>query len=167
MRSIVGLVFALGVWCFSGLLEPTSADEKKPAAKEEPQKSSLDRFLEKFDKNNNGLIEPDEGPEPFKKNFKRLDTNNDGKLSREELKRIEDRLSQFTDVGKGPKGSRPAGRPGEIITPAAKGERLPDKLKVGDPAPDFSLPDSTGKKEIRLSSFKGTRPVVLIFASYT
>ena len=32
------------------------------------------------------------------------------------------------------------GRPGEIITPPAKGERLPDQLKVGDPAPDFSLP---------------------------
>ncbi|MBA2227527.1 hypothetical protein H0921_15310 [thermophilic bacterium 2918] len=63
--------------------------------------------------------------------------------------------------------SRPAGRPGEVNTPPAKGERFPDRLKVGDLAPDFVLSDPTGKREVRLSSFRGQRPVVLIFGSLT
>jgi hypothetical protein len=59
------------------------------------------------------------------------------------------------------------GRPGEINTPAAKGERQTDRLKVGDDAPDFTLPTLDGQTEVRLSSFRGKKPVVLIFASYT
>ena len=41
------------------------------------------------------------------------------------------------------------------------------RLQVGDAAPDFALrtPDRTA--EVRLSSFRGQRPVVLIFGSYT
>ena len=35
-------------------------------------------------------------------------------------------------------------------------------LKVGQPAPDFTLPDTTGKK-ITLSDFKGKKNVVLAF----
>ena len=42
-----------------------------------------------------------------------------------------------------------------------------DRLKVGDPAPDFTLPAVDGKETVTLSAFKGKRPVVLIFASYT
>jgi hypothetical protein len=67
---------------------------------------------------------------------------------------------------KQPKG-KAGQRPGEVNTPPAKGERLPDRLRVGDVAPDFSLPDVSGKKAVTLSGFKGRRPVVLIFGSYT
>ncbi|MBI2821576.1 MAG: redoxin domain-containing protein [Acidobacteria bacterium] len=35
-------------------------------------------------------------------------------------------------------------------------------LKVGDPAPDFELPDQSGKI-VRLSDFKGKKNVVLAF----
>ena len=35
-------------------------------------------------------------------------------------------------------------------------------LKVGDKAPDFTLPSSTGEK-ISLSQFRGKKPVVLFF----
>ena len=45
--------------------------------------------------------------------------------------------------------------------------RMPDTLKVGDPAPDFKLRTVDGKREVRLSEFRGQRPVVLIFGSYT
>ena len=41
------------------------------------------------------------------------------------------------------------------------------KLKVGDPAPDFTLKDPGGKRTVKLSSFKDKAPVVLVFASYT
>ena len=42
-------------------------------------------------------------------------------------------------------------------------------LKVGDPAPDFELKRlASGEGEmVKLSSFRGKQPVVLIFGSYT
>lgn len=39
--------------------------------------------------------------------------------------------------------------------------------KVGDLAPDFELQDPSGEKVVRLSDFRGKRPVALIFGSYT
>ena len=84
----------------------------------------------------------------------KLDKNEDGVLSREELTSIR------------PAGNAPRGRPGEVITPAAKGERHQDQLQVGDVAPDFTLPAAKGKRDVTLSSFQG-RPVVLVFGSYT
>jgi len=42
-------------------------------------------------------------------------------------------------------------------------------LELGDPAPDFELSRLGGKENetVKLSSFKGKQPVVLIFGSYT
>jgi acetyl esterase/lipase len=59
------------------------------------------------------------------------------------------------------------GRGDEIITPPARGERSPDTLKSGDLAPEFTLKDLAGQQEITLSSFRGKKPVVLIFGSFT
>lgn len=39
-------------------------------------------------------------------------------------------------------------------------------LKVGDPAPDFTLKTLDGANQVALSSLRG-RPVVLVFGSYT
>jgi hypothetical protein len=40
-------------------------------------------------------------------------------------------------------------------------------LRPGDPAPDFNLPTLDHTSMVRLSSFRGSRPVVLVFGSYT
>lgn len=40
-------------------------------------------------------------------------------------------------------------------------------LHPGDEAPDFDLPTYDHSARIRLSSFRGSRPVVLVFGSYT
>jgi hypothetical protein len=40
-------------------------------------------------------------------------------------------------------------------------------LHVGDEAPDFTLSTHDHKGHVALSSFKGNRPVVLVFGSYT
>lgn len=45
--------------------------------------------------------------------------------------------------------------------------RTRDTLRAGDPAPDFKLKTMGGDREVQLSSFKGKRPVVLVFGSYT
>jgi len=41
------------------------------------------------------------------------------------------------------------------------------QLRVGDPAPDFLLETLDRKEWVRLSSFRGEKPVVLVFGSYT
>jgi cytochrome oxidase Cu insertion factor (SCO1/SenC/PrrC family) len=45
-------------------------------------------------------------------------------------------------------------------------QRRDGNLKVGDPAPDFTVTDVEGKKTVRLLELKG-KPVVLIFGSCT
>ena len=40
-------------------------------------------------------------------------------------------------------------------------------LRVGDPAPDFALKTVDRSQSVRLSSFRGQEPVVLIFGSHT
>jgi len=40
-------------------------------------------------------------------------------------------------------------------------------LQVGDAAPDFELPTHDESDTVRLSDFRGERPVVLVFGSYT
>ena len=39
--------------------------------------------------------------------------------------------------------------------------------KAGDVAPDFELCDLNGENPVRLSSFRGQRPVALVFGSFT
>jgi hypothetical protein len=40
-------------------------------------------------------------------------------------------------------------------------------LAPGDPAPDFRLPTLDHRQTVYLASFRGSRPVVLVFGSYT
>jgi hypothetical protein len=39
--------------------------------------------------------------------------------------------------------------------------------KAGDEAPDFELRDVNGENPVRLSDFRGKKPVALIFGSFT
>jgi hypothetical protein len=64
----------------------------------------------------------------------------------------------------------------DILLPAMewRGEELawqleldPRSPKVGDLAPDFELQDPDGVTRVRLSDFRGKRPVALVFGSYT
>ena len=43
----------------------------------------------------------------------------------------------------------------------------PHAPKVGDIAPDFELRDSTGENPVRLSEYRGIKPVALVFGSFT
>ena len=46
-------------------------------------------------------------------------------------------------------------------------ERRHNRPKVGEDSPDFELPLYDGTGTLRLSSYRGARPVVLIFGSLT
>lgn len=39
--------------------------------------------------------------------------------------------------------------------------------KKGDRAPDFTLHDVDGRESVTLSNFRGSKPVALVFGSYT
>jgi hypothetical protein len=39
--------------------------------------------------------------------------------------------------------------------------------KIGDLAPDFELFDTNGENPVRLSDFRGQKPVALVFGSFT
>jgi len=60
-----------------------------------------------------------------------------------------------------------------ILLPAAAQSQRPGGRqqgagpRVGEPAPDFKLQTKDGQREVQLSSFKGQRPVVLVFGSFT
>lgn len=45
--------------------------------------------------------------------------------------------------------------------------RMASTVRVGDKAPDFKLKAKDGSREVALSSFRGKKPVVLIFGSFT
>ncbi len=48
------------------------------------------------------------------------------------------------------------------IARAQEAQQLMTKVQVGDPAPDFTLPDQNNK-QVKLSDFKGQKNVVLAF----
>ena len=60
-----------------------------------------------------------------------------------------------------------AEKPKQVEKRKGRGEWWPDKLKAGDAAPDFTLKSLDGPQTVTLSDFRGKRPVVLIFGSYT
>jgi hypothetical protein len=41
------------------------------------------------------------------------------------------------------------------------------RLRIGDPAPNFDLLTLDRQSRVRLASFRGEKPVVLVFGSYT
>jgi hypothetical protein len=153
-----------------------AADERNPAAAF--ASTTPQALLADHDKNKDGFLEKSEIPNWLARPFDRIDTNSDGKLSRAELDAVADRLAQqrpgaATRPANRPNaagragGGGPAEPPGVVVTPPARDERQPDKLKAGDVAPEFKLPDPAGKTEVALADLHKNKAVVLVFCSYT
>ena len=126
----------------------SSSSGKRPNQREARQKlaeSRVAQLLKRFDKNQDGLLDADEVLMNLKRRFAKFDTNKDGQFSKPELLKMQL----------------------ETNTRPARDERHSDTLQVGDPAPDFTLLDPQGKRKVTLSDFRGKKPVVLIFGSYT
>jgi len=97
------------------------------------------------------------------------DANKDGKIDAQEWKRGEERFRRLDKNSDGV-----IDRTDFIDTATPRRERnrraqmrRPDPPKVGAMAPDFTLLQKDGKSKATLSSFRGKRPVALIFGSYT
>lgn len=115
-----------------------------------------------FDGNRDGFVDASEAPPALARRMNQFDKNGDGKLDAAEFAPVAGRLGR-KDGGAGPTPRRQ----GEVNAPPAQGERYPDKLKVGDTAPDFTLPRADGAGEITLSEYQEGKPVVLVFGSLT
>lgn len=50
---------------------------------------------------------------------------------------------------------------------ASRARRVDKAPKTGETAPTFTLKSLDGKRDVSLASFRGERPVVLYFGSYT
>ncbi len=114
--------------------------------------------------------------------FRRLNSAGDGRLSAEEWKAAFGRMAGGKDHLT-PEDLRralfppPAGMPPGMVRPTRftrlmgllTGElgSLSEGAALNEPAPDFVLSTPDGKEKIRLSSFKGKKPVVLIFGNFT
>ena len=118
--------------------------------------------------------------------FREMDTDDDGRLTSEEWRayfhevagsQASLTLAEFRRVLLPPASTRNAGA-GQAMTPKLRHDRLVGVLKgdvgsfnegpqLGQLAPDFTLKTQDGQGPITLSSFRGKRPVVLTFGSYT
>ena len=105
------------------------------------------------------------------------DKNKDGKVTKREYSRGKERFARLDTDGDGALTAVDFAGSGNRSARRNRGTRRRDRRidrarqamapKVGAVAPDFTLRTPDGKEKHRLSSFKGKRPVALIFGSYT
>ncbi len=94
--------------------------------------------------------------------MKAIDKDGDGALSEEEFENRREALrSVMGQMRRGNRSAGPQDRPGR---PA---DADSEALKVGDEAPVFKLKSLDGESEFDLADYRGKKPVVLIFGSYT
>ena len=120
-------------------VSPESAEETPPAT---PALSVFEFLRAKYDADGDGRISPGEYRRSAEA-FARLDSDRDGGV---------------TPADFGPEWTERPFPQGFVY-----GEGGPE---LGDPAPDFRL-SSTRGETIELSSFRGEKPVVLVFGSFT
>ena len=88
-----------------------------------------------------------------------VDTSDDGEVQKDELAAL------FAKLDKNKDGSLGRNEMGRNQRGGQQTQRVPQR---GEVAPDFDLPlVESVKQTLRLSNFRGKRPVALIFGSYT
>ena len=153
-------VMFLGLALEIGAAREVAGADETASSRERAAKVDPPSLLAEFDKDGDEALSRSEVPDWMVRPFDRIDANRDEKLSVDELRLVADRLARRRPGAGGE-------QPGVVVTPAARDERIPNRLKAGDIAPDFRLPDPSGKTEISLTDLRRAKPVVLVFASYT
>jgi hypothetical protein len=149
-----------------------------------------DHDFARLDRNRDGRLTPPDfdfsgsslAPSPGAIVFARLDRNGNGKVTREELDtffRSADSAGQgflsLSDLQEAfappPTPSPGSGRPSKatLVRGLFLGElgSLEPGPKLGESAPDFALSTHDRRGIVRLSEYRGAKPVVLIFGSFT
>jgi Ca2+-binding EF-hand superfamily protein len=88
MAFVMGLALVLPA--MAGSQEPRNrVGDKKPATQTQsgPLHFDIDAFIKEYDRNGNGMLERNEVPRWLRDRFSELDTNHDGKLSKDELEK--------------------------------------------------------------------------------
>ena len=125
----------------------------------------------KYDLNRDGRISRQEFAGPAEL-FGRLDRNGDGFLTASDFDWSESRAQP---ANKQAAKSKPAtstsdGPSPEIMMKGLLSGELGSMFEgpaIGQQAPDFALKTPDGRQEIRLSTFHGKKPAVLVFGSFT
>src|SRR5262249_12944881 len=86
---ITALALAMGA--LVAAQDQTKPDQQKPTDDKKQEQAGLhfdiDGLIKEYDKNGDGFLQRDEVPAYLRDRFDQLDTNKDGKLSREELEK--------------------------------------------------------------------------------
>ncbi len=120
------------------------------------QKETTFALFKSVDKSSDGRITPEEWQAVF---AKAAEAN--GYLTNEDL----EQLIYLPHVLKAQKEQQ--SRAGRMERRIENGEPIVEAPKPGEIAPDFELHSPDGLTNVRLSSFRGNKPVVLIFGSFT
>jgi hypothetical protein len=118
------------------------------------QKETTFALFKSIDKNSDGRITAEEWEAVFAKSVKEKGFLNDQDLMQ---------LIHLPGVLKAERQSRSKG----LETFLENQSRLPKPPGLGEMAPDFSLASPDGMKSVKLSTFRGKKPVVLIFGNYS
>ena len=148
-------------------------------------------IFERLDRNGDGVLDASDfdwsDRAPFVQQqaqatalFNRLNTDGDGEVSAQEWRAVFDRFAGF-DRGLSAEDLRQAlfaGKGGMTVARPQRYQRLLGFLSgelgsfgegpnPGQPAPDFALRTQDGNRTLHLADFRGRKPVVLVFGSFT
>jgi Flp pilus assembly protein TadD len=147
--------FLLGSQMFSSGAFPSAVREFKAAADRNPELPSLQSYYGQALLNTG---DPDAAAEAFRKELARDPIDFDSNLHLAEIlieRKKQDEAAPLLD-----RASRV--RPGSpLVAQVRKGRGIQLSVLMGQPAPSFTLSD------VRLDSFRGKSPVLLVFGSYS
>jgi Ca2+-binding EF-hand superfamily protein len=117
------------------LATKAGAPAKAPSAADVARR--VDLLLERLDTNKDGKISRDEAKGPLAKNFDQLDTNKDGYLDKEELRRAVEKFGLANQAGE-------------------KGKETPPAANARPNRPDFDALDRNADGRLTRDELKGT-----------
>jgi len=147
---------------------PRRAEPQNGAAPQEGRPRNFERFAERFDANKDGKITRDEftGSQQMFERMVFLDTDNDGKVTKEEQEKFFSRV----DANKDGQISEDEWRQAMQSRAGGGMSRMQEfptaRPAPGQIAPEFDLRDLKGNR-VSLAGLLKTKPVVIEFGSFT
>jgi len=178
-------------YSWNWLAARSDADKNGRITREEFQGPA--ELFDRLDRNGDGVLTKEDldwsARSPFLRQMRTtsqwfgcIDTNSNGRISREEWQAFfaraakgKDHLTR-EDLGAAlnppvPPEKSSGDEPSvlALIRGLLSGElgSMQEGPDIDEPAPDFTLRTQDGKREVRLSDFHGKKPVVLVFGSFT